>query len=298
MKTTNYETSKKLKEVGFIARAEKCWTRGIDSKLANLSLVPLDYSILASGVEYFLSYDLETLIRVLPENISRDFKHLETGEVRRLKENLTICSEYIGYLSYHGELNYFKHNYDYKEFYCSPRSLWKGEALADAAGRLLALLLEKELINLAVIEKATALADSKNMISKISYNVPLTNYEISKKLKEIGFKAISPFKWDKEKELCYDYNQSSFRDKTDYPAYALETLIDALPSHISLKTGPCRFEMTKSMLYYKNFGPQPLYDGCRHREITLKDENESLADKAARLLIDLWEDKLLKFNLI
>ncbi len=69
MKTTNYEISKKLKEIGFNTPAEKCWAKIRLSKTQEFTLIPLTFDVFANCDEWFPSYDLETLIDALPEKI-------------------------------------------------------------------------------------------------------------------------------------------------------------------------------------------------------------------------------------
>ena len=69
IKTTNYEISKKLKEIGFKAEAEKCWAKIRNSVLSEFHLVNLDYAVPQNCDEWVLSYDLETLLDALPPSI-------------------------------------------------------------------------------------------------------------------------------------------------------------------------------------------------------------------------------------
>ena len=57
-----------------------------------------------------------------------------------------------------------------------------------------------------------------------------TNLEISKKLKEIGFEAEFNFHYKATDPVnLYDSGYEDYREK-NYPAYDLETLLDALPT--------------------------------------------------------------------
>lgn len=102
-----------------------------------------------------------------------------------------------------------------------------------------------------------------------------TNYEISKKLKEIGYVG-----------------------KTD-----LETLINVLPKQYKDKFGDTYYlTLTAYSIYYEGeFSTSP------NQHTTVRKEKESLADTAGRLIIRLWEfqtfgegrnmkKKLLKFK--
>jgi len=72
-KTTNYEISKKLSEIGFKAKAEKCWAKIRHSVLSEFDLVNLDFTVPQHCDEWVLSYDLETLLEFAFNYIS-DFK--------------------------------------------------------------------------------------------------------------------------------------------------------------------------------------------------------------------------------
>ena len=68
-KTTNFEISKKLAEIGFKAQAEKCWAKIRHSVSSEFNLVNLDFAVPQNCDEWVLSYDLEILLNVLPEKI-------------------------------------------------------------------------------------------------------------------------------------------------------------------------------------------------------------------------------------
>jgi hypothetical protein len=93
-----------------------------------------------------------------------------------------------------------------------------------------------------------------------------TNYEISKKLAEIGFKAETS-------------TSMSMLETKDYPSYDLETLLDALPDTI----GGCLMIYKEGMYYQESMVE------------VQKQKNESLADTAGRLIIELYENNLIKF---
>ena len=110
-----------------------------------------------------------------------------------------------------------------------------------------------------------------------------TNFEISKKLQELGFKAKSDFAW-----RFYDYGEIVI-----CPTYDLETILVALPSeifkyHNGVKT------MSSEMLFITK---SSLFYGYEARLFwTKKEPDESLADCAARLLLMLHEKGLIKFR--
>lgn len=122
-KTTNYEISKKLAEIGFKAKAEKCWAKIRHSVLSEIDLVNLDFTVPQNCDEWVLSYDLEILIDALPDLILGENKY---------KENYR--------LTYNSVLGFFYPNLE-KGFYKK-----ENESLADTAGRLIILLHEKNLI--------------------------------------------------------------------------------------------------------------------------------------------------------
>lgn len=125
-----------------------------------------------------------------------------------------------------------------------------------------------------------------------------TNYENSKKLAEIGFKADFEYCYSKDGEEAGKWNKTYEIDVWDeyendkyYPSYDLETILDALPDWISDKYGNRHdFEMGKEDMCYANYP----YD-ARIVEIEVrKEKDESLADTAARLLILLAEKEIIK----
>jgi len=110
-KTTNYEISKKLAEIGF--------------KPENLEDQIWNYD----GQEkwQYSAYDLETIL----DNICFVIENKENKKVYWF----TMNQQNMGYITFEGEVDI--------EFY-TPRQ--KGESLADTAGRMLILLHEKNLI--------------------------------------------------------------------------------------------------------------------------------------------------------
>lgn len=129
-----------------------------------------------------------------------------------------------------------------------------------------------------------------------------TSYEISKKLAEIGFKAPTFFIAFKPYENCqktHVISTTPFKDegldksRGEYLSYDLETILEALPKEINLMCGRSFLEVTFS---YDNSAPYILY---RNDDRTIainsrKENDESLADTAARLLILLNEKGVIK----
>jgi hypothetical protein len=126
MKVTGFLVSKKLAEIGFKAEAEKCWAKIGHSVSSEFVLVNLDFQVPQNCDEWVLSYDLETLLDVLPHNfiLEKKIKFLNMNQ-----------SE-IGYKTGSSDI------YDYQLLYFR----MKEESLADTAGRLIILLHEKNLI--------------------------------------------------------------------------------------------------------------------------------------------------------
>ena len=135
-----------------------------------------------------------------------------------------------------------------------------------------------------------------------------TSYEISKELKEIGFKAESEKVWAGDNAVFQDdlYQLKNKKDlhKFDkfnyYAALDLETILDALPKHIEFK-GPRRYAQESAYLaleFSKSSPPEVdyIYDDYDHTPVynLIHIEGESLADTAARLLITLIKDKIVK----
>ena len=100
-----------------------------------------------------------------------------------------------------------------------------------------------------------------------------TNYEISKKLEEIGFNKETNFYYRKnDKELFINTPPNlKYPEEFFLKSYDLETLLDALPDII----GGCLMIYKEGMYYQESM-----------IEVA-KLENESLADTAGRLIIKL-----------
>ena len=152
----------------------------------------------------------------------------------------------------------------------------------------------------------------------------LTNLEISKKLKEIGFKADTLFYWTKVVKfkktdpdidcITIIYENEKWRlYKTDVPSYDLETLLDALPDSItreykSNEDGTIK-EFKEEIVIEKNKRRYKCYDietsdeaNEYYREygyeqnISIYSWDDSLANIAGKMLINLFEAGLIKFN--
>lgn len=124
-----------------------------------------------------------------------------------------------------------------------------------------------------------------------------TNYENSKKLAEIGFKAET-------KNEVYNENYV-VNGEEPLPSYDLETLLEALPKEIELdrdnnfKEGFLKLQYGR--WHIKGIGyfcaeDAPIYLGGEIALAVSFEGNESLADTAARLLILLHEKNIINFN--
>lgn len=147
MKTTNYEISKKLKEIGFNTSAEKCWAKIRLSKTQEFTLIPLTFDVFANCDEWFPSYDLETLLDALPDSITREYKSNKDGTIKEFEEKLLINKSYIWYRCYDigttDEANEYWLEYRYEQnisiYNCD-------DSLANIAGKMLIKLFEAGLI--------------------------------------------------------------------------------------------------------------------------------------------------------
>lgn len=132
MKTTSFEISKRLKEIGFEAYTEfyhiadeNCLSRGIDSDDYEVKYLNIEDLHILRKSFYYSAYDLETLLDFLPKSINTNTCSFE--------EYLQLNIDQMSYQ------NAFSTNY-----ICVDRE--ENESLADVAGRLLILLHEKEII--------------------------------------------------------------------------------------------------------------------------------------------------------
>ena len=121
-----------------------------------------------------------------------------------------------------------------------------------------------------------------------------TNYEISKKLAEIGFDKEANFYYRKTDKELFINTPPDLKDPEEFflKSYDLEILLDALPSSIENGNG------TENCLVVDVAFGEIHYEGdCENDTlfITTTRENESLADTAGRLIIKLHEKNLIKF---
>lgn len=119
----------------------------------------------------------------------------------------------------------------------------------------------------------------------------VTNYLISKKLAEIGFKADNCGGWFVEGGFTFD-TKAPF----DWPSYDLETILDALPKSIVKKGSSLKnnlrvwFDQDRCYVGYQS------WEGFLEDATIASQNEESLADTVARLLLLLVQKGLLTFN--
>lgn len=117
-----------------------------------------------------------------------------------------------------------------------------------------------------------------------------TNYEISKKLAKIGFKAETIFCWqvdhinDDINLGCWSVIPNDRMPHFEYIlAYDLETILEALPESIEQDARITHLELNKNFIGYTS-------DTRDNDKLEMnKEKSESLANTAARLLILLIE---------
>ena len=131
-----------------------------------------------------------------------------------------------------------------------------------------------------------------------------TNYEISKKLEEAGFETYTEFYYVADAKCISQGNDAEdyelvhmdcgYMQKLkycfNYPAYDLETILEALPENIAYKDFRLWLLMDKRSIYYC------FYDQRFEGLYAKIEENESLADTAARLLLLLAEKNIINFK--
>jgi hypothetical protein len=108
-----------------------------------------------------------------------------------------------------------------------------------------------------------------------------TNYEISKKLEEMGFNQETNFYYRKNDKELFINTPPNLKNSEEFflKSYDLETLLDVLPDTI----GGCLMIHKEGMYYQESMVE------------VQKLENESLADTAGRMIIELYNNNLIKF---
>jgi hypothetical protein len=122
-----------------------------------------------------------------------------------------------------------------------------------------------------------------------------TSYEISKKLAEAGFESRANFFWCELGEDLVGIHLSQLhvvpQSVKRIVAYDLETILEALPESVKFDNKWAWFEMDKNFIIYKFIDEDKTCLFDFHKQ-----ENESLADTAARLLIKLESKGLINFK--
>lgn len=125
MKTTNYEISKQLYELGFNAETDFYWAKWNEGEPELIHISQQTPKLL----EKIAAYDLETLIEALPYSI-------EGGVI------LNVYKSYVGYENSSGSLNFNSIRSDSEIGF----KVQQNKSLADAAGRLLIVLIEDAIV--------------------------------------------------------------------------------------------------------------------------------------------------------
>lgn len=140
MKTTNYEISKKLKEIGFEAESDFYWYC-YDTGLAMRHIADAD------GKGNIKAYDLETLLDALPDSITREYKSNKDGTIKEFEEKLLIDKRVICYRCYDIETSDDANEYWREYGYEQNISIYsRNDSLANIAGKMLIRLFEAGLI--------------------------------------------------------------------------------------------------------------------------------------------------------
>lgn len=129
----------------------------------------------------------------------------------------------------------------------------------------------------------------------------VTNFELSKKLAEIGFKAETRTVWnqavagDIQTYYLSELSSETFELTNPFNAYDLETILEALPKVRNLMSD---YGWYLNIWFFRNnLAIGYVCEDDPHPDYVLNNkENESLADTAARLLIKLVEAGIINFK--
>jgi hypothetical protein len=131
----------------------------------------------------------------------------------------------------------------------------------------------------------------------------VTNLGNSKRLKELGFEAetnfcFRPYDKNKYQKAIYCTDRDLMKCKDVYAAYDLETILDALPKTY-IDEGADEIYQHGFLIINIEYGEIGFCVDSEDMEMSIllactKNEGESLTDCAARLLINLIEDKIIK----
>ena len=119
-----------------------------------------------------------------------------------------------------------------------------------------------------------------------------TNFEISKKLKEIGFEAEFNFHYKATDNInLYDSGYEDYKER-NIPSYDLETLLKAFPNitGIDFENGEIHYQNSYTDFLSKR-------SGIRTEFYYKMDKNELLVDAVGKLLLkELREAGIINFN--
>ena len=146
MKTTNFEISKKLKEIGFEAEANFYFDTRTYKAIPDEVFYKSSFN--KEEPEHYLpSYDLETLLNALPDSITREYKSNKDGTIKEFEENLVIEKNKIWYNCYDIETSDEANEYWREYGYVQNISIYSwNDSLANLAGKMLIKLFEAGLI--------------------------------------------------------------------------------------------------------------------------------------------------------
>lgn len=147
MKTTSYEISKKLKEIGFEAETDFYFDTRTYKAIPDEVFYRRTFN--KEEPEHYLpAYDLETLIDALPDSITREYKSNKDGTIKEFKENLVIEKNKIWYRCYDIETSDEANEYWREYGYEQNISIYHYyDSLTNLAGKMLIKLFESKLIN-------------------------------------------------------------------------------------------------------------------------------------------------------
>ena len=151
MKTTSYEISKKLKEIGFSKKSHQFYWVKYKNDIMPQEPKLEHWEKIAYTLEReeFPSYDLETLLDALPDFITKEYKSKVNWEVKAFRERLIIEKKEIRYscddIENADDANRFYQEYGYMQDITVFKK-FNDKSLADTAGKMWLMLKEKGLV--------------------------------------------------------------------------------------------------------------------------------------------------------
>lgn len=125
-----------------------------------------------------------------------------------------------------------------------------------------------------------------------------TSYKISKQLAEAGFEEENDFfwaRWDTDSKfvLVHNTNTTPYLLNSYIPAFDLETILETLPKqHDFFSRGIGKYELRIWYREGKAFVGYQNYAGFDKVMTLEQEQNESIADTAARLWLELKKKKI------